>query len=252
MSVYDGIAERYDDTRGGERRGDEFATELDRRLPAGSGPVLEIGVGTGVVSLGLRRRGRVVLGLDVSGSMLARASSRLGPVVIRGDARVQPVRSRSVPHAVSVWVLQHIDPPRALFDEVARILRPGGRYLVCPVNRMTEDDLIEPIMAGMWERAQQLSPPWRPRHVAADDISAWAAESGFTGHVESFASSPWNITAEDQIRAIRDRVFPALRAIDDRVYEEVAGPAIAALEALPTGPITRRAEIDIVVLAPPA
>jgi len=43
-------------------------------------------VGTGVVALGLRRRGRTVLGLDLSAPMLAKAASRLGPVVIRSGA----------------------------------------------------------------------------------------------------------------------------------------------------------------------
>ena len=55
MTEFDAIAEHYDETRGGERRGQEYADDIDAHLPAGDGPILEIGVGTGVVALGLRR-----------------------------------------------------------------------------------------------------------------------------------------------------------------------------------------------------
>ena len=61
MAVYDAVAEHYDASRGGEQRGADFASELDARLPNGTGPVLEVGVGTGVVALGLAYLGR---GLD--------------------------------------------------------------------------------------------------------------------------------------------------------------------------------------------
>lgn len=94
----------YDATRGGESRGDAFAAEFDARLPSGVGPILEVGVGTGVVALGLRHRGRVVIGVDAAAAMLARAQARLGPVLVRGDNRRLPFGDGSVAHAVSVWV----------------------------------------------------------------------------------------------------------------------------------------------------
>ena len=83
VAVYDDVAGFYDATRGGESRGDAFAAELDGRLPPGVGPILEVGVGTGVVALGLRRRGRGVIGVDIAAAMLARARARLGPVLAR-------------------------------------------------------------------------------------------------------------------------------------------------------------------------
>src|SRR5580704_9431833 len=135
MAVYDDVAAVYDASRGGELRGDNFASELHARLPAGPGPVLEVGVGTGVVALGLARRGRAVIGVDVSAAMLARARARLGPVLVRGDSRALPLGDGSVSSAVSVWVVHAVVPPQAMFSEVARVLRPGGCYLVCPTNR---------------------------------------------------------------------------------------------------------------------
>ena len=87
VTEFDELAVHYDETRGGEQRGDEYAADIDAQLPAGDGAILEIGVGTGVVALGLRRRGRTVLGLDLSAPMLARArSSARSRVVVRSDA----------------------------------------------------------------------------------------------------------------------------------------------------------------------
>ena len=161
MAVYDDVAACYDATRGGERRGDEFAAELDRRLPADGGPVLEVGVGTGVVALGLRRRGRSVIGVDVAAAMLSRAHARLGPVLVQGDVRRLPVADASVSHAVSVWVAHAVEPAETMFFEVARVLRPGGRYLVCPTNRAPAADRIDAILSAMFARAEHVHPTWR-------------------------------------------------------------------------------------------
>lgn len=112
-SRFDEIAPVYDETRGGEKRGDEYAAEIDRLLPEGSGTLLEMGVGTGVVSLGLRKRGRTVVGVDLSEPMLARAAGRLGSSVARGDALRLPVRTSGVHHAFAVWVIHDVADPAA-------------------------------------------------------------------------------------------------------------------------------------------
>src|SRR5207244_4496246 len=127
VTAWDALAADYDRTRGGEERGDQYAADLDDRLPPGPGPVLEVGVGTGVVALGLRQRGRRVVGIDLSAPMLARGRARLGPCLVRGDACRLPFAVRSFPAAVSVWVIHTIGSPQDLLAEVTRVLRPGGR-----------------------------------------------------------------------------------------------------------------------------
>jgi ubiquinone/menaquinone biosynthesis C-methylase UbiE len=251
VAVYDGVAEHYDATRGGERRGDEFAAMLDARLPAGEGPILEVGVGTGVVALGLRTRGRAVVGVDLSAAMLKRAGGRLGPVVARADARALPVATASVAHAVSVWVIHAVDGPASLFAEVARVLRPGGRYLVCPTNRDAASDPITSIIGAMFERAAAVHPTWRPNVVDAARVLDLASAAGLSGEVVIIPSREWETTPAEQLRSIRDRVWPGLLGLDDRAFEDVTAPAVAALRALPDGPITRRALTDLVVLRRP-
>jgi ubiquinone/menaquinone biosynthesis C-methylase UbiE len=130
---FDAIADCYDATRGGEQRGDEYAADIDALLPPTDGVILEIGVGTGVVALGLKRRGRRVIGVDLSQAMILRAFRRLGPTVARSDALQMSVATASIDHAVSVWVVHSVKDPLQLFHEARRHLHrqsepaPGER-----------------------------------------------------------------------------------------------------------------------------
>jgi ubiquinone/menaquinone biosynthesis C-methylase UbiE len=252
MAVYDDVAEHYDASRGGEQRGEDFAKELNARLPPGPGPILEIGVGTGIIALGLIRFRRSVVGIDVASEMLTRAKRRLGGVIIRGDARRLPFADESLPHAVSVWVVHAITPPEALFSEVLRVLMPQGRYLVCPTNRMGSDDPTKPILDAMFDRASRIHPTWSRNPVDAEDLLAWGSQAGFGGTIETFSSTPWETSADELTASIRDRVWPALQGLDDASYQAVTGPAYEAIRSLPRGPITQHAEVDVVVLAKPA
>ena len=73
---FEHIADRYDETRGGDARGRHFAAELLARLP--DGRVLEVGIGTGSIASPLHEAGREVVGVDVARSMLAHAVARRG------------------------------------------------------------------------------------------------------------------------------------------------------------------------------
>jgi ubiquinone/menaquinone biosynthesis C-methylase UbiE len=251
VALYDGVAACYDASRGGERRGDEYAAELDRRLPSAGSPILEVGVGTGVVTLGLRRRGRRVVGLDIAPAMLARAVERLGGGLLLGDARSLPLAAGSVAHAVSVWVTHAVDPPETMFAEVARVLRPGGRYLVCPTNRAPDGDLIDHLRAAIFERAERVHPTWRRFDVRAAEILAWGERAGFAGRVDPMPARSWETSAAEQIGFIHDRVWPALRGLDDSDFEMVTRPALDALGELSDGPIVQRAGAEVVVLSLP-
>ena len=74
---FDRIADRYDETRGGERRAQHVAAEIDPYL-RDARRVLELGVGTGIVAAAMGRLGRTVVGVDISAEMLSRAHARLG------------------------------------------------------------------------------------------------------------------------------------------------------------------------------
>lgn len=76
---------------------------LARSLPGGR--VLDVGCGYGRW-LPITGRGRTVVGMDFSPSLIARASQRGGAPVMVADARRLPVRSASVAAVYTVKVLQ--------------------------------------------------------------------------------------------------------------------------------------------------
>lgn len=138
---FDGEAGRYDaahdgaDSAGYALRG-RIAVVL-RLLGPRPGSVLDCGMGPGRLLAELERRGWSVGGIDISGEMVALARSRLPEAagsLLEGTIESLPFPSESFAAAVATGVLEYVeDVPRTL-DEVARVLRPGGLFVVSTPN----------------------------------------------------------------------------------------------------------------------
>ena len=104
-------------------------------IPPG-GIVLDVGCGPASVTASLARAtgpSGLVLGLDLSEAMLARAvRAETGPQIgfLHADAQRLPLRDATVDAVVSMAVLQLIPEPAAALAEMTRVLRPGGRLAV--------------------------------------------------------------------------------------------------------------------------
>jgi 2-polyprenyl-6-hydroxyphenyl methylase/3-demethylubiquinone-9 3-methyltransferase len=97
--------------------------------------ILDLGCGKGRFARALARRGASVVGLDRSAAMLA-AGVGIGLGRVRGSARRLPFEAASFEGVIAIEVLEHL-PPRALdavYDEVRRVLRPGGTFVVVDKN----------------------------------------------------------------------------------------------------------------------
>ena len=101
--------------------------------------VLEIGCGSAPCARWLRREGADVVALDLSGGMLARAAelnraTGLAVPLLQADAGTLPLAAASVDLACSAFGgLPFVADVGAALAEVARVLRPGGRF-VASVN----------------------------------------------------------------------------------------------------------------------
>ena len=130
----DRIAEVYDELPTHPRDADA-AVELLADL-AGTGPVLELAIGTGRLALPLAERGVAVSGIDASEAMVAKLRAKPGgdriPVAI-GDFADVPVDGRFALICVvynTLFALLDLDAQRRCFDRVADHLAPGGRFVV--------------------------------------------------------------------------------------------------------------------------
>jgi SAM-dependent methyltransferase len=109
-----------------------------QRLAASvTGPILELGCGTGRVTFPLARDGARMIGIDRSAEMLARASARrrrsrhaAHVKLVRGDIRHLPFTDRSFPLVMAPYgILQSVLRERDLAETlqaVARVLRRDG------------------------------------------------------------------------------------------------------------------------------
>jgi demethylmenaquinone methyltransferase/2-methoxy-6-polyprenyl-1,4-benzoquinol methylase len=91
--------------------------------------VLDVACGTGLVTASLVRRGATVVGLDQSEQMLTRARGRLSgrATFVHGEAEQLPFADGEFDALTFTYLLRYVDDPRHTMDELARVVRPGGR-----------------------------------------------------------------------------------------------------------------------------
>ena len=123
-------------------------SELD-----GFGSVLDIGCGDGQISRLLARAGATVTGVDPTWNQVRVAAERSGgPQYARAAADALPFPDASFDAAVACLVFEHIDAVDAAIAEVARVVRPGGRFsfflnhplLQTPGSGWIDDHMIDP------------------------------------------------------------------------------------------------------------
>ena len=162
-----------------------MALPTDRFLTSGSGRVLDVGAGSGRAAIGVllaRPQARAVgvdiysgyWGIDENTPDRFMRNSGIAGVAGRAEARVGDMRQ--LPFAdgefdavVSSYAIDHLrraERPKAI-AEVARVLKPGGEFLLMIVKVDWRTWLVSPVLA---HHPSQSPEPWR-------DL---LRESGFT------------------------------------------------------------------------
>lgn len=98
---------------------------------AGIGRVLDVGCGEGQVARRLAALGNDVVGVDPTRAQITVARERAGgPSYALGAAEALPCPRRSFDAVVMCLVIEHVDPFEPCLREAARVLVPGGRFLL--------------------------------------------------------------------------------------------------------------------------
>jgi demethylmenaquinone methyltransferase/2-methoxy-6-polyprenyl-1,4-benzoquinol methylase len=137
--MFDSIAPRYDlvnrvMTFGLDRRWRRLGV---RSLGLATGArVLDVACGTGDLCRELGVSGYQPVGVDVSAGMLSHA--RTSAPLVQADALQLPVAGATMDGAVSGFALRNFVALDPLFEELARVVRPGGRIALLDVATPTQ------------------------------------------------------------------------------------------------------------------
>jgi len=209
----------------------EFARLLDRAIPADA-RIVEIGCGTGQMSLYLARGDRVVIGADLTRESLqlaAAAARRLRLERVRFveiDLHRPGLKPGSFDVVYASGVLHHTPDPRASFARIARLARPGGTIVLGVYNalarlplrlrrlaaRLSGDRLIpfdpvlrdrqhEPARSDAWVR-DQYHHPEEHRHTLGE-VQRWFAENS-VDYVRTYPSALLGDDNDELFAAARD------------------------------------------------
>jgi SAM-dependent methyltransferase len=183
-----------------------FARLLDRAIP-GDARVVEIGCGTGQMSIYLAHADRVIVAADVARTSLALgadAAWRYGldrVQFVETDLQRPGLRAASFDVVYAAGVLHHTPDPPASFAKIARLARPGGilvvgvynaiarmptrvrrrvaklsRFRIVPFDPVLRDRAHEPARREAWLRDQYQHP--EEHWYTLGDVQAWFAENG--------------------------------------------------------------------------
>jgi demethylmenaquinone methyltransferase/2-methoxy-6-polyprenyl-1,4-benzoquinol methylase len=136
-SMFDEVSPRYDllnrlMTLG---RDGSWRRAMWREVPESARTALDLCTGDGSSLPGLRRPGRLVLGVDVSRRMLEHAAAEHGgsgwaPRLVCADAFRLPIRDGALDAVTIAFGVRNLRPRAAALAEIARVLAPGGRLVV--------------------------------------------------------------------------------------------------------------------------
>lgn len=186
----------------------ELPRLLDAAIP-GDARVLDLGCGTGQMTLFLASADRVVIGADLTRASLALAEAarrRYGierALFVETDLRTPGLRAGAFDVVYSSGVLHHTPDPRASFAALARLARPGGIVVVglynawarlphrlrrglhrltggrvTPFDRVLRERRAEPARSEAWRRDQYLHVE-EHRHTLRE-VQGWFRENGVT------------------------------------------------------------------------
>jgi ubiquinone/menaquinone biosynthesis C-methylase UbiE len=127
---------------------DAFAEKTDANVEtrfraalgsAGSGNLLDIACGPGVVTAAIAPGAASVVAFDATEEMLEKARARCAKAGLqnvrfkRGDAERLPFDAAQFDGLVTRLAVHHFADPQRAFDEMFRVLRPGGTAVIVDV-----------------------------------------------------------------------------------------------------------------------
>lgn len=185
-AMFDDVAARYDLTNDVLALGQ---TRLWRRAvvnavaPQPGERVLDLAAGTGTSSEPFHRRGAYVVPCDFSLGMLEVGRRRLPHLsFVAGDALRLPFGDATFDAATISFGLRNVSDTLAGLAEIRRVVRPGGRLVVCEFSHPTWPPFrtvyVEYLMRALPAVAEKVASNPEAYVYLAESIRAWPDQPG--------------------------------------------------------------------------
>ncbi|HEY5127116.1 MAG TPA: methyltransferase domain-containing protein [Bradyrhizobium sp.] len=144
------------------------------------GAVLDVACGPGFLSAAIAKTAREVVAFDLTPEMLKKAAQRcaesgLGNIAFREvNAAELSFAGAAFDALVTRLSVHHFDRPKRVFDEIFRVLRPGGRLVIADV---ISSEI--PAEAELQNAIEVLRDPSHVRMLPGSELSSLVKEAGF-------------------------------------------------------------------------
>jgi demethylmenaquinone methyltransferase/2-methoxy-6-polyprenyl-1,4-benzoquinol methylase len=189
--MFDGVARRYDLTNSVLSGGRDASWRRATREALGARPgdtVLDVAAGTAVSTVELASGGVHAIACDFSQGMLRAGAARPVPK-IAGDAMALPLADASVDGLAISFGLRNVADPDAALREFARVVRPGGRLVVCefssPTWRPFRTVYTEYLMRALPRIARAVSSNPDAYVYLAESIRAWPDQAALAVRIRA-------------------------------------------------------------------
>lgn len=228
---------------------------LDRAAAGGTGDVLEVGSGTGLLATRLIEVGSRLTATEPDPDMVAIARDALPDTtdLVRAGLPRLPFPTARFDCVIANFVINHVGDPRAAVAELTRVARPGGRVLftVWPSGPTAQAELFAGVLsdAGVTIPPSDTLPPHLDFERSARGVVALCDDAGLDDASVTEVAISWRIHPDDfwrgleagigvlgrTLRAQPDEVRARLRASYDDLGralldgDELVFPATALL-----------------------
>lgn len=215
MELFDKWAPTYDqtvfsNTADGFERYEQILDRIADLAGIGAGAsVVDVGAGTGNLSLLLQRRGCRVTAVEPSAAMRDLARRKLGRRVKMADGHFRnlPVADGSQHAVVSTYAFHHLnDTEKAMaVGELLRVLRPGGKVVLGDVawasDEARERFVQELRRAGKHQEVREIAEEY---YTTVGVLTSIFAANGCSVYVERLTDWVWAVVAAPT-SALRER-----------------------------------------------
>jgi ubiquinone/menaquinone biosynthesis C-methylase UbiE len=152
---------------------------VDAARPRPDDTVLDVACGGGLVVCAFAPHVRHATGIDLTPAMLDRArllAAEKGLTNVgwrEGDVARLPYPDGSFAIVVSRFAMHHFPEPRAVFTEMVRVVKPGGRIVVADTCAS-----VDPVKAALFNRLEKLRDPSHVRALSLAELEDLYRQAG--------------------------------------------------------------------------